>query len=358
MTFAGIALLLLALGMTFLYIPVATTIRPVSGPDAMGLIGPIFLSGARALCLAAAIAIAASRGGFAWVHASRGAQWLALTALLAGSVALELWALAAATGSYGVPARAWVTAFAVVSPLAILLLTAAGLDRSGRWDIGTLTIRGAVAALVLLMLIGSAALGWKDREAARHRRAHVAVLEAEAQQVREAKLSAFRALGPGTPLREWLPFTAEPEDELRDAAVAAIRSRPSLDADLAEILRSDEPLPALRWLWLWSHDASATLARPMHDAALGLPEWAKRRYDDADPANDGDVSTACEALVVVVDRFAGLGVDFRPPIEALAAFLASRALPEEQMSYDPTYRARAMLQYWFDRHPPDAAPAR
>jgi len=37
--------------------------------------------------------------------------------------------------------------------------------------------------------------------------------------------------------------------------------------------------------------------------------------------------------VVVADEIKGSGLDFRKPFEEMRAFLDSRALPEEQMSY-------------------------
>lgn len=352
MTTIGYLLLTAALLCSLLYIPISATIRPLSGPDAMEFAGLIFLSLARWIVLLGAVTIAAARGGFPWIHPSRGVQWLAALLFLGASGGLEFWSLDAATsGWYGREARPWVGAFAVVVPLIILLLTAAALSNGPRFSFRPSTLRMFAVGTILLMTLGVVVIGAKSHAGARERRAWAAEAEQERARARDEKLAAFRALGPASPLREWLPWTSESDDEIRDAAVVSIRARPRLIDEVAEILHSDDPLPGLRWLWLWTPDPPESLAGPVCDAAKALPDLARRRYDDEDPSNDSGVATACEALVVIADEFPGKEPEFRRSFEAIRAFLQSRALPEEQMSYDPTYRARAMLQYWFDRHP-------
>ncbi len=354
MTILGYTLLAIALLCTVLYVPIATTIRPVSGPDGMGLIALFILTLGRWILLAVAVTIAATRGGFSWIHPGHGVQWIAVMFLLTASGGMELWSLDAATsGWYGREARPWVGAFAVVVPLVIVLLAAAALSRGPTALAGPSALRVAAGGAVLFMVLGAVVLGVRKNAAANERRAYLAEREKEEVRAQNEKLAAFRALGPASSLRDWLPWTSDSEDEIRTAAVDSIRARPRLFEEVAEILRSDDPLPALRWLWLWTPHPPASYARPVYDAAVALPNWARRLYDDEDKTNDSDVSTACEALVVIADAFRETDLDFRRPFEAMRAFLQSRALPEEQMSYDHTYQARAMLQYWFDRHPTD-----
>ena len=343
-------LLALALLMTLLFIPVAADVRPVSGADAMGLVTVLFLSIGRALCLLVVLLILSTRGGFAWLHPSKALQATLLLVVLGAGLAMEIWSLDAATGWYGRAAKPWVFTFSVILPMILILFAAAALDRGRHFAAGAPIFRGAGILMVLLLVAGFADLSRRSRVVARERAAHAAEMEAEAARAHSDKLAALHALNKTGPLEAWIDFTNDSDDEVRESAVASIKARPTLREDLAAILRSPEPLPAIRWLWLWSHDRPAELAHALHDAAVGLPEWARRRYDDGDPVNDGDVSTACEALVVLADEFQGHGVDFRAPIEALSAFLNSRALPEDQLGNDPTYQARSMLQYWFDKH--------
>lgn len=351
MTIICAVALALAFAMTLLYIPVAADIRPMSGPDTMGLISVLFLSIARALCLFLVLVVISTRGGFAWLHPSKAVQAIAFLLVLGALVAMEIWSLDAATGWGGRAARKWVVSFSVIAPMILALLAAAALDRGRHLSVGATTFRAAGAVVVLMLLVGCLDLGRKGRIVDAARRAHAAVAEAEASRIHSDKLAALHALDRNSPLEAWIDYTDDSDDEVREAAVDSIRARPHLTDELAAILRSPDPLPALRWLWLWSHDRPATLAHALHDAAVGLPEWARLRFDDGEPMNDGDVSTACEALVVLAEEFEGHGVDFRAPIEALAAFLNSRALPEDQLGNDRTYQARSMLQYWFDRHP-------
>ncbi len=351
MNVIGFLLVLVAAICTLLYIPISATIRPLSGPDAMELAGLVFLSLARFLCLAAALTIAAARGGFPWIHSSHGVQWIAVFLLLAASAGMELWSLVAATsGWYGEGARPWVAVFAVVVPLILGLFAVAALSQGRLIPLGAMTLRAGAGAILLLMLTGVVVIGIRYRAGVQERREHVAALEQERARARNEKLAAFGALALASPLIDWLAYTSDSDDEIRDAAVRSIRERPRLHDELAQILRGDDPLPALRWLWLWTPSPSSALAQPVYDAAAGLPEWARGLYDDEDASNDSDVATACEALVVIADSFERPAIDFRGPFEKMRAFLDSRALPEEQMGSDKTYQARSMLQYWFDRH--------
>lgn len=351
MTIILAVVLALAFLMTLLFIPITVDIRPLSGPDAMGLAGVFFLALARALCILLVLSLVAARGGFAWIHPGRGVQAVVMLCALGCVVAMEIWAIDAATGWYGRAARGWVASFSLIAPTILILLAAAGLDRGRNLAVGTPAYRGAGAVVILLLVAGCADLARRNRVVARERRAHVAAMEAEQQRARDEKRAALHALDRNSPLQAWIAFTNDSDDDVREAAVDSIRTRPRLREELAAVLRGPDPLPALRWLWLWSHDRPAELAPALHDAAMRLPDWARDRYDDSERVNDGDVSTACEALVVLAEEFEVHGVDYREPIEKLAAFLNSRALPEDQLGSDPTYQARAMVQYWFNRHP-------
>jgi len=342
-------LLALALVTTLLYFPVAVTLRPVSGPDSMGLIGVIFLSAARWICLGLALTIAALSGQLPWIHPGRGLQWLAVLACLAVVITLELWSVTAATGWFGKAARPWVTLYAVIVPLFLIVVNGTALLRAG--ETNYLAPRVSAGILFAFMSAGAVVLAIKNVEASRETRAHRQAAQAESDRAYAEKQAAFRALRPDSPLEEWLAYTRDSDDAIRDEAVRAIRSRPGLNEELAAILRSPEPLPALRWLWLWMPDPPGELAGPLHEAATSLPAWAARRLDDPDASNDGEVGTACEALVVVVDAFPDSEVDFRQPLEEMRSFLDSRALPEERMGEDRTYAARSMLNYWFGKHP-------
>ncbi|MDM7915868.1 MAG: hypothetical protein QUU85_11500, partial [Candidatus Eisenbacteria bacterium] len=128
MIVAGYALVALIVLMSLLYVPIAADIRPLAGPDSMALAGPFFLSVGRWILLAVVLVLAASRGGFPWIHRSAGVQALAVLVLLACVAGLELWSIVSATsGWYGKPARIWVAAFAVVAPLVLAYFAAVAL---------------------------------------------------------------------------------------------------------------------------------------------------------------------------------------------------------------------------------------
>ncbi|MDM7915516.1 MAG: hypothetical protein QUU85_09680, partial [Candidatus Eisenbacteria bacterium] len=189
----------------------------------------------------------------------------------------------------------------------------------------------------------------RDR-GAREKREALAQRAAEETRVRDEGIAAFRGLDPNAPLRDWLPYTSDSIEEIREGAVAAIRSRPRLDEDLAEILRSAEPLPALRYISQWYRNPPASLAGPVSDAISSLPDWVRRRLDDSDDSNNYEIGNACDACLAIVDDFHDPRLDFRPGIERLVAYLDSRALPPERISYDSTHLARSTLHAWLDAH--------
>jgi hypothetical protein len=172
-------------------------------------------------------------------------------------------------------------------------------------------------------------------------------------------------MSPQAPLAEWLPWLDGSIEELVTPAVNAIRARPALNQELEAMLRSDDAPRALQFTWLWMPDPPAELAPAVRDAIVALPPWALRSLDESRHAGSGreagadrddypprrpvDLSSACQAAIVLADKYAETGLDFRGPIEDFLRALESRALPEEQLGSDPTYQPRAYLRDWLAR---------
>ena len=180
------------------------------------------------------------------------------------------------------------------------------------------------------------------------------------------------ALAPNAPLREWLPWLDVSRDDLREPALAAVRRRPTLEPDLAGMLRGTEASRALRFLWLWMPAPPASLAVPTRDAVASLPAWADRYLASPPsppppgpidntpvvfpPENPVDLSDMTQAAIVLADAYRSSGPDFTTPIRAFAATLQHHALSPEQFDADPTYQSRAYLDAWRGR-PAAATPS-
>jgi hypothetical protein len=337
--------------------------RPVSGPDAMGLIVvPLFL-GVQWLALTGALLVAAWHGGLAWVHRSRAVQAVVGTAWLAVSSGAGFAAMLEAFSGQSARFAPWAFALTVVVPacvvvaLAVCVNAAAGPRSVAAWRVGA-----GVASVVVAC--GAVTMWWVDRE---HRLASEAA-QAEADAAHARWLAEQRrrltALAPDAPLRDWLPWLDAQPYEFSETAIAAVRARPTLERDLTEMLRGPDAPRALRFMWLWMAAPPAGLAAPTRDAIATLPAWADAYLThpptpvevapDDDPVvfppeTRVDPSDMAQAAIVLADAFRGSGLDFVTPIRAFQATLQRHALPEAQLGEDETYQARGFLETWLSR---------
>ena len=341
--------------------------RPASGPDAMGLVVVPMLLTPRWLALAAATGIAARRRALDWVHPARAVQ------ATAGVVWLGLLGVASITsvfmayGTHAATFKPWALVVAVAVPALVIAGTAVRLN--GRPGPSTQRALWRLAAgLVSLVVAWGSLVMWRVDWA--DRRAGLAAQEvAAAERARwlAEQQRKFDALSPRAPLGDWLPWL-NVSPEFRDPAVAAVRARPTLEQDVAQMLRSGDAPAALRFMWLWMPDPPASLAAPARDAIATLPGWAEQylanpppperftAHDDGSPEvfpppNPVDLSDMAQAAIVIADKYAASGLDFETPIRAFADALARHARPEAQMSDDVTYLPRSYVQTWLEGKP-------
>lgn len=357
-----VSLLIIAGLCTMLMVPVVVDLRRVSGADAMGLLTVFAVMAPRFAALAAAIAIAAARGGFPWLGTSRGVQ--AALGLgfhtLAGLASLA--SVAAAVGPDSEAVKAWAYVFAIGFPAATIVAVAMTLGREPA-SIPAVAWRGAGIVLVAVLGAGGWTMWRVDQARQTDTEAQVAAMQAERDQVHARRLAALAAMSPQAPLGAWLPWIDSSDDEVRTRALDAVRARPALGAELAEMLRGPEAVRALRFIWLWMPDARPELADPVRDAFAAMPVWAEHVLDS--PPSPGqardeeqappeprviDLSSACESAVAVATYYRNSGVDFSPAFTELLTRLEARALPAEQYAEDPTRDCRDFLRVWLDTH--------
>jgi hypothetical protein len=171
--------------------------------------------------------------------------------------------------------------------------------------------------------------------------------EEGARPAREAharRLAELKALPNDAPLIRWLAFLDEPDEDIREGAARSIAARPTLVADLAALLRTDDRVAALRYMWLRMGEAPDELAKPTRDSIGGLVEWSAEHSATRDPGSPDPIDDACEATVALADHFRDSGVDFHPAIVRLSVFLDEH--PKES-----TERGRSLLHGWLNDHP-------
>jgi hypothetical protein len=192
-----------------------------------------------------------------------------------------------------------------------------------------------------------------------------AAAQAERARWMQAQRAKLQQMSPEAPLIDWLPWLDGSIEELVTPAVAAIRARPALTSELDAMLRSEDAPRALQFMWLWMPDPPVELAPAVRDAVVGLTPWALRSLetpantapltapgeqgDEYPPRRPVDLSSACQAAIVLADKYEATGLDFRGPVTALLRALETKALPEEQLGSDATYQPRAYLRDWLAR---------
>jgi hypothetical protein len=365
-TVIGNLLLGLAALVTGLMALSVSEFHPVSGPDAMGLIiYPMILS-VRWLALAGALGIGVSRGAFAWLAPARGVQGVAIGAFHLAAGAASLASVIGAFGAHSAEVRPWAVVLSVVVPAVLVIVAASGVNAGGRVPMPARGARVAAAVLLAVVAWGGLTMWRFDRADRASQAASQAEAQAERARWMQAQRDKLQRMSPQAPLIEWLPWLDGSIEELVTPAVGAIRARPELTRELEAMLRSEDAPRALQFMWLWMPDPPRELAPAVRDAVAGLAPWALRSLETPRPASDGsvrggdedddypprravDLSSACQAAIVLADKYKDTGLDFRGPVADLLRALETKALPDEQVGSDPTYQPRAYLRDWLAR---------
>lgn len=232
----------------------AFTLRPPSGPDAMGLIVVFFLPVLAWLFVLAAALVCVARGGFDWVSRSAGIPALAV---LATVVALGGLSVAAAVFSLEVR-YSWRTivglAGGLLLPLLVvglvgwLLWSAPETVAAARWLRPAGAVLGSIAVLAVcggfvVLVRSSAESARRAEEGRRAEEAQWQEIQAE-NAAREARQAAeLAALPDDAPLEVFLTHLfIDKSEEHHRKAVERIRALPNLTERLATRLEHPEPL--------------------------------------------------------------------------------------------------------------------
>jgi hypothetical protein len=230
------------------------TLRPPSGPDAMGLVVVFFLPVAAWICVLGGALSAAGRGAFDWVSRSPGLPTLAVLATVVGlgglSVAAAMFSLEVRYASRTVVGLAGglLLPLAVVGLLGFLLWSEPAAVAAARWlrpaatGLGGLAGAAFAGGLVLLAMQSAekARVAGESRQAnadweTRNRK------EMEALHAKQA--DELAALPEDTPIEVFLAHLfIDKSEEHHRIALERIRALPDLTARLAARLEHPEPL--------------------------------------------------------------------------------------------------------------------
>lgn len=230
------------------------TLRPPSGPDAMGLIVVLFLPAAAWVLVLLGALAAVGQGAFDWVSRSPGIPTLAVLGTLVGlgglSVAAAIFSLEVRYGSRTVVGLAGglVLPLAVVGLLAFLLWSSPAAPGETRWlrpagtALAALAAAAYVGGFVLLMLqsaerarVAEESRRWYDESAAR--------IQAENAERARKDAEVLAALPDDTPIEDFVTHLfIDKSEEHQRRAVERIRALPDLTARLARALERPEAI--------------------------------------------------------------------------------------------------------------------
>ena len=245
---------------------------------------------------------------------------------------------------------AWV--FGYIVPLFFCAYAAASLQWPGALPGGSWWQKIALAVVTLVTLAGSA-VGLRGYSQYRTERAESSRLIAEEKQATEMKEQAEQSARdqarrdeldrlPATEsLVVWLGFFATCDGEVRQAAAQKIISRPKFHDELGALLHADERVLGLQFFWWYLPQPPQSLTASFQACLDTMPAWTEQTLATLDEAHATEVNWACEAIVIIADRFENKG-DFRPAIERLSALIEAR------YAFNG-FRARGLLTGWLER---------
>ncbi len=360
-----VLLLVVAALCSLFMLPFVADLRPVMGADAMGLVGVFAVMGLRWISLAAAIGLAVARGRLEWAGRTRRVRAAIAFSLHAGAGLASAGAIVVGTGPDSASVVGWAWVLSVLVPATLMVALASDVWRNEHPAQAVAPWRWGAAALAAIVVVGGGVLWTTDRARQAEVDAHLQAQASAAAREDEARLAALSAMSPDAPLGDWLPWLDVTDSRLLTPALAAVRARPRLTAELADMLRGPQAVRALRFLWLWMPEARPELAAPVRDALATLPAWAGRWLDTHHAGPEGtlpagtdafpprrviDLSSGCESAVVVAEAYDALQPGLRDPLNELLTTLEARALPEDRYAEDPTYQCRGYLRHWFESH--------
>lgn len=330
--------------------PLGQSIRGMHGPDAsMSEILFIFAAAPRWIFLSAALAIAIKRGGFDWISRQ---GLLAAAAIFAVQIAAGVVSFAAMmTYRREEPlsdAGLWIFSFLI--PLVMIALCAIALRGAPTSPGLAIPLRAVGLLLAAVTAVGGALAYRQNAKAEAAQAAYVAEREREERELLDKRLAELNALTDASPLADWLPFLEDHRNEVNEPAVARVAARPTLVADLTAMLGGEQRIAALKYIWLRMPRPPKELAAP---ALATIPPLIERTRAylaaDGEPY-DPDLTSACEAMVVLAYQFRESGLDFRAPIQSWLDVLNEKPI-------DATSLGRSYIEGWLAQQPGSPPPA-
>lgn len=330
-----------------------------AGPDrAMIGLGCFFIQTPRWICLAIVLGLCVARGAFSW-PGDRAAQYLLIftTHLLLG-----LGAICAGLAGLGMTAGVS-TAMARILALATVLVPAiqiafaawflnpslhSNLDPEGLRRMTNIALLVFAGTVLFFGAAGARAYQLKCAYETERRAAFDADEKTREAQKAEAENKQFRALTPEAPLIDWILFLqSTTSQEHADVVRAAILQRPSLVADLRELISSRDARHAYEAMRFVSESR-----QPPVETVESVRERAREVVAIAHSIDPNDVNSRTLLYGKVGDLADGVrraawglfraGADLRPELRAISDACGPR---EKDYPHEISDECDAMIKF-------------
>jgi len=141
---------------------------------------------------------------------------------------------------------------------------------------------------------------------------------------------------------------ANQEKALREKALAKIKTRPDWQEELVRRLQNDWAPEAFTFLASNEVDDKAMFLEPVRQGVLiqaKLIRESIRNCSNSYDLYEGRFTWEVDRVLLTVDKFEGMGVDYRPAVQELRNAL------DEQASFEiPKLQAKTTLDKWLKKH--------
>lgn len=141
---------------------------------------------------------------------------------------------------------------------------------------------------------------------------------------------------------------ANQKKALREKALAKIKTRPDWQEELVRRLQNDWAPEAFTFLASNDVDDKAMFAEPVRQGVLIQARLVReniRHCRDKYDLYEGKFTWEVDRVLRTVDKFKGMGVDYRPAVQEL-----HNALDEPTTFEKPKQHAKSMLDKWLKKH--------
>jgi hypothetical protein len=341
-------ILLAIAAIMFLYVCNLIFFKSVPGGDAgvgyaWALIIGVFIF---SLCLGIVAAIIGAKGGFAWVGSNSGQR---TTLVLIGLLVLLVGNGFFMMGEYPSDLPTWLRPMARAIPAVLPLLMMAGaaiLLNSSYHSLPPLYYKIPLFASLVLAAIGVGIIQFSRMQNT------AAALKSASQRNSQINQNHLKHIDTTDVMKDgvflYVLTDANHDKEVREAALAKIKTRPDWQEELTRRLQNDWAPQAFNFLASNEVDNKALFPEPVRQGVLiqaRLIRESIRQCRDAYDLYAGRFSWEIERVLRTVAKFEDMGVDFRPAMQELR-----NALDEKTSFEKPKLPARDMLDKWLKKH--------